>query len=171
MGFCPLKAGLLLVLKEYKGMMRMIKNRIKKFGCIFVGLVLLVLCSCTGEQAKAYKLSANEKSIVDTIYSCRNIWENHSGDACKNIRYVEKNGNKFLLASYGAKDSGVGVYASTEVKYTIRGNSMHEATLSEYGSNDYGLVSGMFSYSVNDSEHEKKLSIARAVTGKKDVTF
>ena len=149
----------------------MVKNFLKRITYVLIALTMFILCSCAGEQAKSYKLSEHEKDIVDTIYSCRNIWEYDKGDACKNIRYVEKNGNKFLLASYGVKDSGVGVYASTEIKYTISGNSMHEATLSEYGSNDYGLVSGMFSYNVNNSEHNKKLSIARAVTGKKDVTF
>ncbi len=134
---------------------------------IIVLLILYVftLCACEQPEQPAYTLSSHEKELVNTIYGARGLWETHNGRDCTSIRYVEKNGHDFLLCTYMSGGTGV------EVKYTISGKGMHEATADEYGFNDYGLVTGMFSYDTSASRDDKKASIARAVTNKSHVVI
>ena len=145
---------------------------------VFISISISILTACGNNvQESVYTLSEYEEQLVDTIYSYKNIWEKHNGKACSNIRFVKKNGNQFLLCSYNSTAAGVDfmgqgdVYVSTEIKYTISTNGMHEATLKEYGSNDYGIVTGMFSYDVNAGTNDKKLSLAKAVTNKSSVVI
>lgn len=145
---------------------------------IFVFMLISILSACGNNvQESVYTLSEYEKQLVDTIYSHKDIWEKHNGKACSNIRFVKKNGNQFLLCSYKSTAAGVDfmgqgdVYVSTEIKYTISTNGMHEATLKEYGSNDYGIVTGMFSYDANAETNDKKISLAKAITNKSNVVI
>lgn len=151
---------------------------LKSITLIFVVLSIFILAACDNYvQESFYTLSEHEKELVDTIYSYKDIWEKHNGKACSNIRFVKKNGNQFLLCSYKSTAAGVDfmgqgdVYVSTEIKYTISTNGMHEATAKEYGSNDYGIVTGMFSYDVNAGTNDKKLSLAKAITNKSSVVI
>ena len=143
----------------------------------FLILYLFSLCACEfSQKEQSYTLSNQEKELVNTIYNNRDAWEKHNGDRCTNIRYVEKNGNKFLLCSYRINSSGIDfmgetVYSSMEVKYIITKSGIRQATANEYGSNDYGLVTGMFSYNTSGSSDEKKASIAKAVTKKSNVVI
>ncbi|MBQ9941186.1 MAG: hypothetical protein IJO74_06575 [Clostridia bacterium] len=151
---------------------------LKSITLIFVFLSIFILAACSNNvQKSVYTLSEHEKQLVDKIYSHKSIWEKHNGKTCSSIRFVEKNGNQFLLCSYNSTAAGVDfmgqgdVYVSTEIKYTISTNGMHEATLKEYGSSDYGIVTGMFSYDVNAKTDDKKLSLARAITNKSMVVI
>lgn len=133
-----------------------------------IGLLVLyvfTLCACEQPEQPTYTLSNSEKQLVNTIYDARGLWETHNGRSCTNIRYVEKNGHEFLLCTYMSGGTGL------EIKYTISGNGMHEATADEYGFNDYGLVTGMFDYDTSASGDDKKLSIAKAVTNKSYVVI
>lgn len=151
-------------------------------------LILLILvfvevftCSCVysdklSQEEPPYTLSEKEKDLVSNIYLCKNIWEYHNGKPCTSIRYVEKNGYKFLICGYKSSSTGVDlagepIYASIEIKYTILDNSMHEATLKEYGSSDYGIVSGMFSYDSSADSDDKKLALSKAIANKSNVIY
>ena len=141
-------------------------------------LTILIYCSCERkEQMPSYTLSQSQCNLVDTIYNSRSTWEKYNGNDCTNIRYVEKNGNKFLLCTYKTRNTGVdfmgqnSIYARIEVKYTISEKSMRQANANEYGSNDYGIVTGMFSYSTNATAEDKKLSIARTITNQSQVVI
>ena len=153
------------------------KNISGLFIVSFFVLFVFVFCACGySEKEQAYTLSNQEKQLVNTIYNSRGVWEKHNGDSCTNIRYVEKNGNKFLLCSYRINSSGIDfmgetVYSSMEVKYIITNSGMRQANANEYGSNDYGLVTGMFSYNTSGSSDAKKASIAKAVTNKSHVVI
>ena len=151
---------------------------LKSITLIFLFLSIAILAACENNIPKSvYTLSEHEKQLVDKIYSHKSIWEIHNVKTCSNIRFVEKNGNQFLLCSYNSTAVGVDfmghgdTYASIEVKYTVSQNGMHEATSKEYGTNDYGIVTGMVSYDVNAKTDEKKLSLAKAVTNKSSVVI
>lgn len=151
---------------------------LKSVTLICLSLLMLALISCGNDtQEPTYTLTEHQMQLIDKIYSYRNVWEKHNGKSCSNIRFVEKNGYKFLLCTYGATSTGVDfmgqgdAYASTEIKYTISQNGMHEATLKEYGSNDYGIVTGMYSYNANANVNDKKISLAKAITKKNNIAF
>ncbi len=145
---------------------------------VMVFLLMFDLVACENSTQKSvYTLSGYETQLVDKIYSCRGVWEKHNGTACSNIRFAEKNGKQFLLCSYSTDTGydfwgeGSNTYVSIEVKYTISQNGMHEATLQEYGSNEGGIVTGLYGYDVNDKPDDKKLSLAKAITNKSMVVI
>ncbi len=151
---------------------------LKSITLICLSLLMFTLISCGNDtQEPTYTLTEQQMQLVDKIYSFRNVWETHNGNSCSNVRFVEKNGCLFLLCSYKTTSTGVDFmgqgnsYASVEIKYTISQNDMHEATLKEYGSNDYGIVTGMYSYNTSDNTEEKKLSLAKAITKKSNIVF
>ena len=139
----------------------------KKILAILILLLVLTSCSSTAETTeKTYTLTSEEQNTVQVIYNNRSIWEKDpTGSNCTSIRYVEKNGYKFLVAGY-SKGSSV----SMEKKYTVTNNSMYEARADEYGYGaDVGLVTGLVSYNCSSSTDDKYTAISKAVSGKSNV--